>query len=173
MNRKLMTNAYLGADFSDGIKHWKYVKRERKNGKWVYYYDDSHDEAANKANKQAVIDRMKMSNRINEIKSEYNSNPSKISYNKNKKAQLNGINDLVKYQEKKFKKQINIANAIRNDKEYNTLKKSVDENNKKYNKNNSFKEKAKKIVAVSSVKVLNTASSAINKGKKLLKRLFG
>lgn len=23
----------------DELKHWKYVKREKKNGKWVYYYD--------------------------------------------------------------------------------------------------------------------------------------
>ena len=36
------SNTYLGKDFSDGIKHWKYIKRERKNGRWVYYYNDDH-----------------------------------------------------------------------------------------------------------------------------------
>lgn len=25
---------------NDELKHWKYVRREKKNGKWVYYYDD-------------------------------------------------------------------------------------------------------------------------------------
>jgi len=34
------SDTYLGKDFSDGIKHWKYIKRERKNGRWVYYYKD-------------------------------------------------------------------------------------------------------------------------------------
>lgn len=34
---------YLGKDYSDGIKHWKYIKKERKNGHWVYYYDGSLD----------------------------------------------------------------------------------------------------------------------------------
>lgn len=33
------SNSYLGADYSDGIKHYKYIKRERINGRWVYYYD--------------------------------------------------------------------------------------------------------------------------------------
>lgn len=36
------SDTYLGKDFSDGIKHWKYIKRERKNGRWVYYYNDDH-----------------------------------------------------------------------------------------------------------------------------------
>lgn len=26
---------------SDELYHWKYIKRERKNGRWVYYYDQS------------------------------------------------------------------------------------------------------------------------------------
>ena len=25
---------------SDELRHWKYVKREKKNGKWVYYYNE-------------------------------------------------------------------------------------------------------------------------------------
>ena len=24
----------------DELMHWKYIKREKKNGKWVYYYDN-------------------------------------------------------------------------------------------------------------------------------------
>lgn len=33
------SDKYLGADYSNGIKHYKYIKRERINGRWVYYYD--------------------------------------------------------------------------------------------------------------------------------------
>lgn len=35
------SDVYLGQEFSDGIKHWKYIKKEKKNGRWVYYYNDS------------------------------------------------------------------------------------------------------------------------------------
>lgn len=40
-NELYHSEIYLGKDFSDGIRHWKYVKRVKKNGKWVYYYDDA------------------------------------------------------------------------------------------------------------------------------------
>ena len=26
---------------NDQLMHWKYIKREKKNGRWVYYYDQS------------------------------------------------------------------------------------------------------------------------------------
>lgn len=35
------SDTYLGQDFSDGIKHFKYIKREKVNGKWRYYYKDA------------------------------------------------------------------------------------------------------------------------------------
>lgn len=36
------TTPPLGLIESDEeLMHWKYIKREKKNGKWVYYYDDS------------------------------------------------------------------------------------------------------------------------------------
>ena len=38
-NRLYHSATYLGQDYSDGIRHFKYVKREKINGKWVYYYD--------------------------------------------------------------------------------------------------------------------------------------
>lgn len=31
---------YLGKDYSNGVKHFKYIKREMKNGRWVYYYSN-------------------------------------------------------------------------------------------------------------------------------------
>lgn len=30
---------YKGVDNGPSVKHWKYIKRERVNGKWKYYYD--------------------------------------------------------------------------------------------------------------------------------------
>lgn len=36
------SDVYLGKDFSDGIRHWKYIKRKKKNGHWVYYYNDDN-----------------------------------------------------------------------------------------------------------------------------------
>lgn len=33
------SDIYLGTDYDDGIRHWKYIKKEKgKNGKWIYYY---------------------------------------------------------------------------------------------------------------------------------------
>ena len=34
------------------LMHWKYIKREKKNGRWVYYYDEK---AANKSLENAKI----------------------------------------------------------------------------------------------------------------------
>lgn len=37
---------YIGQDKSSDLQHWKYIKREKVNGKWRYYYHD--DEAESK-----------------------------------------------------------------------------------------------------------------------------
>ena len=35
------SETYLGADYSDGLKHYKYIKRyKNRKGKWVYVYAD-------------------------------------------------------------------------------------------------------------------------------------
>ena len=31
---------------NDALMHWKYIKKERVNGKWRYYYDDSEYQSA-------------------------------------------------------------------------------------------------------------------------------
>jgi len=39
------SDTYLGEDYtSSNIMHYKYIKKERKNGRWVYYYDGSLNE---------------------------------------------------------------------------------------------------------------------------------
>ena len=50
------SDRYLGNDFSDGIRHFKYIRKVRQNGKWVYYYKDAELDAANKiAEKKRAI----------------------------------------------------------------------------------------------------------------------
>ena len=40
MNELYHSNTYLGSDYSDGIKHWKYKKKYKgRNGKWIYVYN--------------------------------------------------------------------------------------------------------------------------------------
>lgn len=41
---------------TDELKHWKYVKREKKNGKWYYYYDDSEVDKARQKRDKALAD---------------------------------------------------------------------------------------------------------------------
>lgn len=31
---------YIGQDSSSTLQHWKYIKKVRSNGKWIYYYPD-------------------------------------------------------------------------------------------------------------------------------------
>ena len=61
-NELYHSEMYLGQDYSDGIKHYKYIKREMKNGKWVYYYKDA---ATNKAKKNLVKARNKYGAAVN------------------------------------------------------------------------------------------------------------
>ena len=42
------SDIYLGEDYtSPNMMHYKYIKKERKNGRWVYYYDGSLDKERN------------------------------------------------------------------------------------------------------------------------------
>ena len=43
-NTILHSDIYMGTDFSEGFKHWKYIKRYKgKNGKWQYVYADKNN----------------------------------------------------------------------------------------------------------------------------------
>lgn len=39
--KELEYRAITKEDPKNELTHWKYIKRERKNGKWRYYYDDT------------------------------------------------------------------------------------------------------------------------------------
>lgn len=68
----------------DVLMHWKYIKREKKNGRWVYYYDQSELDRSkqNADNAQLQAERAKyryIGNRVNiDVNSDiYKKNPNK------------------------------------------------------------------------------------------------
>jgi hypothetical protein len=43
----------------DELMHWKYIKREKKNGRWVYYYDESAADRDDRDSEQRYHDSEK------------------------------------------------------------------------------------------------------------------
>lgn len=56
------------------LMHWKYVKREKKNGRWVYYYNDREYEKAKKANETAQKELNTQAYRTGAAKANYTIN---------------------------------------------------------------------------------------------------
>lgn len=53
------SDIYLGADFSDGLRHWKYIKKVRgSNGKFRYYYKNDKLEILGAKNNAALTKSM-------------------------------------------------------------------------------------------------------------------
>ena len=102
------SDIYLGKDFSDGIKHWKYIKREKVNGKWHYYYKDDKLDSTKK--------------QMDKDYDEYNS-----YFDKNKHKDLNGMAKMAK-QDKALSAYLNKQNT------YNSLKRKSDKRKVKYEK---------------------------------------
>ena len=48
------SDVYLGKDYSDGIKHYKYIRKYQKNGKTYYVYDNT-EEKLNDLKAQAAL----------------------------------------------------------------------------------------------------------------------
>lgn len=61
-NSMMHSETYLGTDFSDGIKHWKYLRKYKKNGHTYYVYDETEE----KLNKAAADVALKTANYIGE-----------------------------------------------------------------------------------------------------------
>ena len=76
-NELYHSDIYLGQDFSDGVKHWKYIKREKKNGRWVYYYKNDKLDKLYSKKLDALNNAMRESSKYKEIGTRY-------SYGKNK-----------------------------------------------------------------------------------------
>lgn len=77
------SDTYLGDDYSDGIKHWKYIKREKmSNGKYRYWYKESSDNIT-KLNKTSGDADSKYG--TYEHYNDYNKESLKIKVNKSNK----------------------------------------------------------------------------------------
>lgn len=46
MSKYMIVNGQLREFSDDELMHWKYVKKTKKNGRWVYYYDESEKNRA-------------------------------------------------------------------------------------------------------------------------------
>ena len=67
MSKYVIIHGQLREISDDELMHWKYVKRVKKNGRWVYYYDDQsgrYKESMDKA--KTLNDRAKGIKNFNE-----------------------------------------------------------------------------------------------------------
>lgn len=103
----------------DVLMHWKYIKKEKKNGRWVYYYKDDLDrykESADKKSDQAFKDSALMYTR------------ESIYKNAAKKARQGGAltSELLdasrKYDAAKYKYETSSKAARAAQKKYNKIK---------------------------------------------------
>lgn len=61
------SDTYLGEDYSDGIKHWKYIKKEKlANGKTRYYYTEQEMNEAARDVADKFTNAMRESNKYSE-----------------------------------------------------------------------------------------------------------
>ena len=66
MNNKELyhSDIYLGEEYSDGIKHYKYLKKVKtSSGKWRYIYDETELKNAKNKMKELERARKKLENR--------------------------------------------------------------------------------------------------------------
>lgn len=165
------SDVYLGQDYTDGIYHFKYIKREKVNGKWVYYYkDDLLDKA--RTNKQAAIDRYvtnanTMDNASKTIK--------RTSDNINKRANYKGgkVSTFLKKQYTKAdtaRKKLAEKSYTKSKAESDQALKDIDKETKKIKKLKNT-DKFRKNVAKGTVAVANMLSNAGYKAKKTAKKV--
>jgi hypothetical protein len=155
------SDVYLGQDFSDGIKHWKYIKRERRNGRWVYYYKDDKYDKLLKESSNAYANKKIAVNNYYDAKKRYDSLNGPTSMNTYQQALNNKINAAEKANKASRKSEM------------------ADERYDEYAKKTAIRRiSGKKLVKIlnTSSKIIakgkNTSSKIIAKGKKILSSLF-
>lgn len=91
MNELYHSDVYLGKDYSDGIRHFKYIKREKlPNGKWKYYYkDNEYYDAKNSYNTAK--------NNLNLHRSQLAAQQQRHAVKRNKYMKDNKLNALERY----------------------------------------------------------------------------
>nr|DAH43916.1 MAG TPA: hypothetical protein [Caudoviricetes sp.] len=166
-NTILHSDIYMGTDFSEGFKHWKYIKRYKgKNGKWQYVYADKNTHKAIKIlQKQSsgdILSKDAWKRQYNMYNTAANSDVYKYTGNPVSSTSLakamNRKKQLDKRDRAKRHYAENINRAIDLDLKANKL---IDDN--------SIGKKTKNKVGDTTKK----AKRAINKGKSKIKALLG
>ena len=172
------SDVYLGQDFSDGIRHWKYIKREMVNGRWKYYYKDDAYDKANSKFKSATNKYLTNQNKIDKILKDEKEVLNKNQYNNALIERYNSSGLIGKMalrkktmaaaksnKELKQKQQTAYKEYEKADKE---SKKALDEAKTAEKERNKAKnkDKARKALAKGGIKVANAASEASYKTKK-------
>lgn len=189
-NELYHTDIYLGQDYSDGIRHFKYIKRVKKNGRWVYYYKDDKFKKAIKNYEKKYNTYKRNADKESNLKSDRKSyagylddskkHSSKIArksmeskwYEFGKKNALKKDYELSKSNEKKFKKKL--KQADKGYKKYKTKTKQSlidaeiarDELRREHNK-----DRGKKIVSKMLVGGLNATELTKQAAKKASKKM--
>lgn len=174
---------YIGKDNTSDLQHWKYIKKERVNGKWKYYYHDEDYENARKKAGEAIENRKRLDEEW--TKSALLESDLKDQY---KKAQQQ-VDELKKLADKqaKYKAPLKLAQEqlkVFNER-YMAQKEATDELGKpridahmnepeaiKKVHSAANKDLSKKSMSRKLVKSLNKASEAIDNAKQFVKRLF-
>lgn len=141
------SDTYLGEDYSDGIKHWKYVKKETINGKTRYYYSDAEYENAIKDYYKAKSDYSAAYINKNRAYENYQKTRSKESNNVlNKGAKALDVADV----------NIRIARKLSDeaDKKYKSASVEYDKAYTKY-QNTTIKTFARRTIATGVAAVMN------------------
>ena len=151
------SDVYLGQDYSDGIRHWKYIKREMKNGKWVYYYNDADlNKATNKYNKaiknqtKAMTKNFKANKEISDYNDSFFKRRSSKAHKKALKAKATASEAIAEYRQAE-------RDAYDAENQMKLLNK---------------KDKIRKTLAKSAVKVANAQSDINEKDKKKVKKVL-
>ena len=166
------SDVYLGQDYSNGIQHWKYMKREWKNGRWVYYYKDA---ALDKAKSKENIMRKKYNAASKKVDAAFDKEGktgskllgSKLDYAFNKDKFIKG-----KISKKRLDKDTKSYDAAVSERKKAVAERSVaGDNYHKATVNTKFteqKDKVRKTLAKGAIKVANAQSEA---GQKIKKRV--
>ena len=172
---------YLGKDYSDGIKHWKYIKKETKNGKTRYYYDDP-SKAAKKYKKemdeyQKIMDQADADQKLAVDTIEKEGRYRQYVYENGKKKPVSGADVAIKSLYNDGPKNVLLNDIYRKadrNKATANFKRQVVE--MQYNEareeadRKSIRAAIRRGIAKMTVNALN---AVVPTGKKIIKKLFG
>ena len=182
------SDIYLGKDFSDGIQHFKYIKREKKNGKWVYYYQDDEYEKDRMLGRMGDLhradlakdkrDKLYVDRVVNEQRDRYiyaNNKDKKFykkQYNQSLRNQMAIQSKVDKKQKQYWEDSMRAVGSspVKRYYNYNTYEKGEQAVINAHNNNKLIKAREK--VAKGLIKSLNAVENAKAKGKSIFKKIF-